>query len=58
MLSNYSNPIMVCLQPQLSEMIAFRWALTLQVTPKTPGLVLFIWGIAVVSIHAVSDNTI
>lgn len=43
------HPILICLPSQMSELIAFLWTTILQVTPETPSLVLFIWGIAVVS---------
>lgn len=31
------HPILLCLLPQMSELIAFLWTLILQVTPETPG---------------------
>lgn len=50
--------ILVCLQPQLSEITAFLWAWTLQVTPKPPDLVLFIWDVPVVSIYTINDSLV
>lgn len=52
------KPILVCSQPELSEIIAFLWAWTPKVTPKPPDLVLVIWDVPIVSIYTINHSSV